>query len=610
MEKYGVSKMKKVLKRSETNPKYCWNMTDMYAEDNLWEKDYEDIMEKISTLESYNAKDTSSFTETSDLLAVLELATSISQKLEKIYVYANQKLHEDMGNGKYQDMASRAELLSVKNESAASFVQPMIMKLGRKKLKEMTKLDKRLEFYDRYFEIILRQSDHILEPEKEQLLAQAGELGSCASDIFGLFNNVDISFPDITDENGNKTELTHGRYISFLQSKDRRIREEAFMNLYHTYDKFKNTLAATYRANAKQHAFFAKARNYSGGMEYSLADSNVPVSVYNCLIDSVHHYLPLLHRYVTLRKNILGVSELHMYDLYVPMVSEVNMKISFEEAKTIVKEALAPLGSEYQKLLQKGFDGGWIDVYENEGKRSGAYSWGAYGIHPYVLLNHQDNLNSVFTLAHEMGHALHSYYSDANQPYIYAGYKIFVAEVASTCNESLLVHYLLDKCTDTNEKKYLINYFLEQFRTTFFRQTMFAEFEKITHEKCQNGESLTADVLCDIYKKLNEDYFGKDAYVDEEIALEWARIPHFYTPFYVYQYATGFAAAIAISGAILEGNTKVLTGYKKFLSSGGSMDPIDLLRLCGVDMMTEEPVASAMKVFEQLLDTMMTSWED
>ncbi len=591
--------MHKVRKRSEADEKYCWKITDMYANDELWEKEYDEVKNELSDISGYKDSINNS---ASDLYELLELNSSVSMKIERIYVYANQKWHEDMGESKYQDMANRAQNLLITHSSVASFIEPAIMELGEEKIEEYIQSDERLSFYRRYFEVMLRQKAHILDAKTEELLARVSEVANGASDIFAMFNNADIKFPEIEDENGEMVQITHGRYVSFLQSQNRKVRESAFKELYHTYGKYKNTLAATYQANVKQHTFFATTRKYDSGMAYSLDDANVPVEVYNSLIEAVHNYLPLLHRYVGLRKKELGLDELHMYDLYVPMVQDVDMKISYEEAKELVKKGLCPLGSEYQELLDKGFNEGWIDVYENEGKRSGAYSWGAYGVHPYVLLNHQDNLNSVFTLAHEMGHALHSYYSDANQPYIYAAYKIFVAEVASTCNEALLVNYLIDNCDETAKKKYLVNYFLEQFRTTFFRQTMFAEFEKITHEMCQNGESLTAEVLCDIYKKLNEQYFGPDAVVDDEIALEWARIPHFYNPFYVYQYATGFAAAISISSAILEGDETVLNGYKKFLSGGGSMDPIDLLKLCGVDMTTGEPVARAMKVFEKLLN--------
>lgn len=591
--------MKKLMTRSEANPDYCWNMKDMFASDEEWEEEYRALSDEIGKISAYKDKDLS---DMNILLELLEVKSGYDLRVERLYVYANQRSHENMADSVYQDMAARSEMLLIRMEELSSYIEPQILAVGKDTIDRYCKESEKMSFYSRYFEVLFRQAEHILDTQTEELLAGVRELAEGPGDIFGMFNNADIKFPLIIDENGQEVAISHGRYMQFLQSSDRRVRKDAFKGLYEVYGAHRNMLASTYRANVKQHAFFAKARKYAGGMEYSLADSNIPVSVYDSLIKSVRDHLPLLHRYVGLRKKELGLDEVHMYDMYVPMVKDVDMKIDFEKAKDIVRSGLKPLGEEYQKLLQEGFDNGWIDVYENEGKRSGAYSWGAYGTHPYVLLNYQDNLNNVFTLAHEMGHALHSYYSDSEQPYIYAGYKIFVAEVASTCNESLLVHYLIEKAADDNEKKYLINYFLEQFRTTFFRQTMFAEFEKISHKMCSEGQTLTAEVLCDIYIKLNQDYFGPDAYIDDEIALEWARIPHFYTPFYVYQYATGFAAAIAISRAILAGDDNVLAGYKKFLKSGGSMDPIDLLKLCGVDMTTTEPVDKALEVFEQLLD--------
>ena len=599
---FKENNMSKVVKRSEADEKYMWNMKDMYENDGLWEDDVKEAESLINGMPAYiKVMDESP----KNLLSLLEYDTEISKKLEKIYVYANQKSHEDMGESKYQDMAGRAQNLMVKYQMQSAPVTPAIMKIGRKKISEYTEADNNpngLPLYKRYFELIFRKEEHILDADKEELLAGVNDLSETPSDIFAMFNNADIRFDDITDKNGESHQLTHGKYTAYLRSKDRTLRENAFKGLYEKYGNYRNTLAAAYRGNLKQHNFYAKVRKYDSGMQYSLSDANIPVRVYNSLIDATHENIGLLHRYISLRKKVMDVSELHMYDLYVPMVSDVNMNIDYEEAKQIVIKGLAPLGEDYINELKGGLSGGWIDVYENEGKRTGAYSWGAYGTHPYVLLNHQNDLNSVFTLAHEMGHALHTYYSDANQPYIYAGYKIFVAEVASTCNEALLVNYLIKNSKSENEKKYLINYFLEQFRTTFFRQTMFAEFEKITHEKCAAGQTLTADVLCGIYKELNAFYFGEDAVIDDEIALEWARIPHFYTPFYVYQYATGFAAAVSISSAILSGNEDVLLGYRTFLKSGGSLDPIDLLKLCGVDMLTPEPVNEAMKVFESLLN--------
>ena len=599
---FKENNMSKVVKRSEADEKYMWNMKDMYENDGLWEDDVKEAESLINGMPAYiKVMDESP----KNLLSLLEYDTEISKKLEKIYVYANQKSHEDMGESKYQDMAGRAQNLMVKYQMQSAPVTPAIMKIGRKKISEYTEADNNpngLPLYKRYFELIFRKEEHILDADKEELLAGVNDLSETPSDIFAMFNNADIRFDDITDKNGESHQLTYGKYTAYLRSKDRTLRENAFKKLYEKYGNYRNTLAAAYRGNLKQHNFYAKVRKYDSGMQYSLSDANIPVRVYNSLIDATHENIGLLHRYISLRKKVMDVSELHMYDLYVPMVSDVNMNIDYEEAKQIVIKGLAPLGEDYINELKGGLSGGWIDVYENEGKRTGAYSWGAYGTHPYVLLNHQNDLNSVFTLAHEMGHALHTYYSDANQPYIYAGYKIFVAEVASTCNEALLVNYLIKNSKSENEKKYLINYFLEQFRTTFFRQTMFAEFEKITHEKCAAGQTLTADVLCGIYKELNAFYFGEDAVIDDEIALEWARIPHFYTPFYVYQYATGFAAAVSISSAILSGNEDVLLGYRTFLKSGGSLDTIDLLKLCGVDMLTPEHVNEAMKVFESLLN--------
>ena len=419
-----------------------------------------------------------------------------------------------------------------------------------------------------------------------------------------MFNNADIRFPEVEDAKGTKRMLTAGNYISYMQSKDRVLRKNAFEALYSVYGQFINTLAATFYANLKQADFFAKEHRYQNAMECSLDTGNIPVAVYKNLVQAVNDRLPLMHRYVRLRKKLQGLEELHMYDVYAPMVEVPDQTYSFEEAKQIVKAALAPLGEDYQKVLQQGFDNRWIDVYENRGKRTGAYSWTAYGTHPYVLLNYHGTLDDVFTLAHEMGHALHSWYSNENQPYLYAGYLIFVAEVASTCNEALLIHDLLERSKDKKERMYLINHFLEQFKGTMYRQTMFAEFEMITHGVVEQGGMLTAEQINGIYLNLNKKYFGEDMVSDGQIAYEWARIPHFYTPFYVYQYATGFAAAIAISSKILAGEPGIVEKYKKFLSGGCSMDPIDLLKICGVDMSSPEPIQEALDVFERYLEEM------
>lgn len=585
------------MKREEIPQQYKWKMEDLYATNEAWEEDFAKLQKGIENIKRFEGRLGES---AENLLKMQETCDELNQLAEKVYVYANQRLHEDTGNAYYQGLSGRAQMLLVQMSESSSYIEPEILNIQEECLEEMLKTDG-LQKYETYFRRLLRRKEHILSKEMEELLAGVDEVAEGPKDTFMMFNNADIKFPVITGEDGELVEITHGKYVKLLESQNREVRKAAFMGLYETYGKFKNTLAATYRANVKQAGFFAKARKYDSSLKAALAGSAIPVEVYDSLIESVHAHLPALHEYVRARKEKLDVEDLHMYDLYVPMVGEADKKISYEEAKKIVLKGLAPLGEDYQALLRKGFSEGWIDVYENEGKRSGAYSWGAYGTHPYVLMNYQDNLNNVFTLAHEMGHALHSYHSDESQDYIYAGYKIFVAEVASTCNEALLIRYLLDNSKDDKEKAYLLNYFLEQFRGTLFRQTMFAEFEKIAHAKSEAGEPLTAEVLCDIYYDLNKKYFGDDIVVDKEIALEWSRIPHFYTPFYVYQYSTGFSAAIAISSKILKGEPGIVEKYKKFLSGGSSLDCIDLLKICDVDMTTKEPVEEALKVFENTL---------
>ena len=586
------------MKRTEISQEYKWKIEDLYAMNEAWEEDFIKLQKGIEELKCFEGTLSQS---AENLLKMQEKCDELNQLAEKVYVYANQRLHEDTSNAYYQGLSGRAQMLLVQMSEAASYIEPEILAIPEEKLEEMMK-DEGLRKYETYFRRLLRRKEHILSKEMEELLAGVDEVAEGPKDTFMMFNNADIKFPVIAGEDGEPVEITHGKYVKLLESQNRDVRKAAFEGLYGAYGKFKNTLAATYRANVKQAGFFAKARKYESSLKAALAGSHIPVEVYDSLIESVHAHLPALHEYVKVRKEKLGVEELHMYDLYVPMVGEADKKIPYEEAKEIVLNGLAPLGEDYLELLKKGFNEGWIDVYENEGKRSGAYSWGAYGTHPYVLLNYQDNLNNVFTLAHEMGHALHSYHSDETQDYIYAGYKIFVAEVASTCNEALLIRYLLDHSKDDKEKAYLLNYFLEQFRSTLFRQTMFAEFEKLAHAKSEAGETLTAEVLCDMYYDLNKKYFGNEIVVDKEIALEWSRIPHFYTPFYVYQYSTGFSAAIAISSKILKGEEGIVEKYKKFLSSGSSLDCIDLLKICDVDMTTKEPVEEALKVFENTLE--------
>ncbi len=589
----------KVPTRDEIKREDKWRIEDLFAEDALWEEAYEELKRKIEEFPKYQGSMAKSGEQ---LNLVLRKQDELNKLLENVYVYASQKNHEDMGNGTYQQLFGRAQSLMNQMSDALSFVEPELLAIPQEKLDAFLEECGELSLYRRYIQEKVRMKAHILSEEMEAVLAKVSEIGQAPQNIFQMFNNADIDFGNVHDEQGNEVQLSHGRYVHFLESSDVKVRREAFETLYKAYEQHKNTLAATFQANVQQELFFAKMRHYDSSLEAALNYSNIPVEVYDKLIEAVHENLPRMYDYVKLRKRLLGVDELHMYDVYVPLVKQVEKRYTFEEAKALVRAGLAPLGEDYLSILDEGFENGWIDVYENQGKRSGAYSWGAYGTHPYVLMNYNGSLNHVFTLAHEMGHAIHSYHSDKAQPYPYAGYRIFVAEVASTCNEALLIHYMMEHAQDEQEKAYLINYFLDQFKGTLYRQTMFAEFEKIVHEQVQRGESLTADGLCETYYKLNQLYFGEEMVCDPQIAMEWSRIPHFYTPFYVYQYATGFSAAIAISSKILAGEEGIVEQYKKFLSGGSSMDCIDLLKLCGVDMTSQEPVNDALKVFGEYVD--------
>lgn len=588
----------KLKKRDEIKDEFKWKMEDVYADESLWEADTKKSVELMRQLEQYNGR----LCESKETFSMaLKFINQIEFLVEKVYFYANQKYYEDLGNSRYQTYSDRAAQLLTQFYSASAFVEPEYLGESEEKIFSFIKQDESLSQYTQYFKDLFRQKKHILDGRTEELLARTQKFSNGAEEIFNVFNNVDLKFPMIKDEKGEEIRLTHSKLSLFLESKDRRVREEAFKGLYGCYSQFRNTLASIYINNLKKDNFYAVVRNYGSSREMFLEASNIPETVYDNLIATVNDNLSLLHRYIRLRKKLMKVSELHLYDVYTPLVDTYKKSISYEEAKQIVLEGLKPMGQEYLDLIKQGFDGGWIDVYENEGKKSGAYSWSIYGTHPYVLLNYQPNLNNVFTIAHEMGHAMHSYYSNANQTYSNAGYKIFVAEVASTCNESLLINHLINSSTDKLEKAYLINHFLEQFRGTLFRQTMFAEFENIVHKKVDDGESLNGEELCKIYYGLNEKYFGKDIVIDKEIEMEWARIPHFYSSFYVYQYATGFSAAIALSKKIMNEGERAVENYKKFLKAGCSDYPIEVLKLAGVDMGEKEPVEQAMKMFESLL---------
>lgn len=586
-------------KREEIQKEYTWCMEDLFPSDEAWETSYETMQRQVETYARFQGKLSDS---PSVLYRCLAFDDECSRELERLLVYGRQKSDENTKNPKYQDYSGRARSLAVKASALSSFLVPEILAIEDRVLEEWLAADQDLALYQRAISVIKKKKEHTLSFAEERILADSSEATQGSSQIFTMFNNADLKFPTIQDSDNTPVQITHGNYVKLLESQDRNVRKRAFEGIYESYGQFRNTLAAMFSSNIKQAVFYGKVRNYASSRGYYLAENEIVEQVYDNLVSAVREALPQLHRHMALRKRLLDLDELHMYDIYVPMAKTKLGDYTFEGAKKLVLKGLEPLGIEYGKVLKEGFDHRWIDVYENEGKRSGAYSWGAYGTHPYVLLNYNGTLNHVFTLAHEMGHALHSYFSDESQPYVYAGYKIFVAEVASTCNEALLIRYMLKTTTDREEKAYLLNHFLESFRATVFRQTMFAEFEQWAHNQVEQGRELTAQNLCEKYHKLNEDYYGPDVVVDSPVDMEWGRIPHFYTPFYVYQYATGFAAAVAISSKILEGDEKAADGYQAFLRGGCSMTPIELLGLCGIDMMEPKPVGDALKVYEDLLD--------
>lgn len=587
----------RIPKREDVDPKYTWALEDIYASDELWQADLEKLKAVADEVKKYKGK----LSENGEnLLDLLKISDEISVLCDSLGNYAQRKSDEDTANAKYQAMVGQLMNVFVGINSSLSFETPEIVAIDDNKLEEFYNTVPELELYRKHLTKMRKEKDHILSDAEERIMALTGEMSQAPENVYSMFADADLKFPDAVDKDGNKHQLTHGSYIPLVQSADRELRKSAFENLYHTYDSFKNTCAATLNAQVKMLSFYAKARRYNSTLEASLSGTDVPTEVYHNLIKAVHENMNYMYDYVKLRKKIMGVDELHMYDLYTPIVSDVDMKITFEEAKETVLKALAPMGEDYLNILREGFENRWIDVYENQGKTSGAYSAGAR-VHPYVLLNHKDTLDCMFTLAHEMGHAIHSYLSNKNQPVVYSNYVIFVAEVASTCNEALLMEYLLKNTEDKNEKAYLINYFLEQFRTTLYRQTMFAEFELKINEKVANGESLTAEELNAMYRQLNKEYFGDDIVVDDEIDLEWARIPHFYYDYYVYQYATGYSAAIALSRRILNEGESAVKDYLNFLSGGCSTDPISLLKGAGVDMTTSKPISEALNLFGDLI---------
>ena len=595
-----MPEIKKIPARSELAVEDTWAIEDLYPSDEAWEAELATIEKDKEALCTYAGRLGESGQTLYDFLYLSEMA---NVKFSRLGNYCMRKADEDTRNATYQAMYGKFMGIIVALGAACSFETPEIMAIPDEKLEQFYKDCPALERYHRSLTNERRMKEHTLSPAEEKLLAASGEMGQAPDDIYGAFANADIRFEDAVDAQGNKYPLRQGTFVSYEESPDRVLRQSAYENLYDSFNNYKNTAAAILNAQNKQLKFYAEARKYPNAFEKSLDRTNVPTSVYLNLIEAVHQNMDKMHRYVRLRKKLLGVDELHFYDVYTSLIADVDKHIPFAEAKQTVYEAVAPLGEEYRAILKEGFDNRWIDVYTNEGKRSGAYSAGAQ-VHPFVLLNYTGTLDSQFTLAHEMGHALHSYLSNKHQNPVDAGYVIFVAEVASTCNEALLMEYLLGKTTDKKERAYLINHFLEQFKSTLYRQTMFAEFELNIGKMVAEGKTLTADVLCGEYKRLNELYFGPDMVIDDRIAVEWARIPHFYYNYYVFQYATGYSAAIALSRKILKEGEPAVKDYLNFLSGGCSKSPIDLLKGAGVDMTTPEPVNQALQLFDELLDEM------
>jgi len=582
-------------KREDINEKYKWNLDSLYSADSAWEDDYklaETMFEDLKKMEGQILQSSDNFKKN------IELYLDGYRKVGRIATYAKMKQDENTKDSHYQSLNARAETLHVKFNEASSYIVPELMMGDETVIDNYLEKDD-LKLYKQYIKDILRARPHTLTPGEEALMAQASELFSTPSNAFGMLNGADLKFPNV-----GKESLTHGSFIPFMMRKDRSIREEAFKKYYKVFEQHKNTFASLLSAEVKKNIFNAKARKHETARASALHDNNVPESVYDNLIDAVHKNLPAMHRYIALRKKMLGVDKLRPFDLYVPLIDDVDMKYTYEEAQGTVLESLKILGDDYLETVENSFKDSWIDVYENEGKRSGAYSWGTYDSKPYILLNYHDELGDVFTLTHEMGHSMHSYLTRKNQPYVYGNYSIFVAEVASTTNEALLNKYLLDNVKEKRERLYLLNNYLENFRGTVFRQTMFAEYERNIHAYAAEGGALTADQLCKMYRELNQKYYGESLDIDAELDLEWARIPHFYYNFYVFQYATGFSSAVALADKMVNEGEAAVADYKKFLGAGCSDYPIEVLKAAGVDMTTPDQVDNALNVFNALVDEM------
>ncbi|MGG7144349.1 oligoendopeptidase F [Clostridium nigeriense] len=593
-----MSDLKVLKKREEIDDRYKWNIDKIFATDGEWEEAFKKLQKEAPSLKNFEGK----LNNEENIKEFLDKYVKLGVLAETIYVYAHLKSDEDTSNSKYQSMMNKVDAYMAEYASYTAYFVPEILSQDEEFIRNIIINTENLKLYKFMFEGILKEKPHILSKAEEELLASVSDCLEAPSAIHNMLSNADMKFGNIIDEDGEEVELTEGNYSAFIKSKDRKVRRDAFETLFNRYKDLENTFATTLSSSIKNFNFGAKVRKYSSALEASLKPNDIPVEVYKNAVKTIDENLKSLHRYVSLKKKLLGLDEMHMYDLYVPVIEIPKEHIEFDKAVEMVIEGLNPLGNEYLDIFKSGVEEGWIDIYQNKGKRGGAYSWGGYATLPYVLLNYNYELNDVSTLAHEMGHSIHSYYSRKEQPYIYAGYTLFCAEVASTTNEALLIHHLINKEEDKRKKLYLINQELEQIRTTVFRQLMFAEFELYTHESLEKGIPLTAEDYNKAWHELNVKYFGPEMVVDNEIDIEWARIPHFYSDFYVYQYATGYAAASAFAKSILDGEENAVPKYIDFLKSGGSDYPIDILKKAGVDMTTSKPLEATIERFNELLD--------
>ncbi|MDO4870229.1 MAG: oligoendopeptidase F [Bacillota bacterium] len=591
---------KELKTRDQIDSKYKWNIEAMISDESSIDSDLEELKQQASAYFKKYAGHIADSAET--LLGAFTDSEAIERRLEKIYVYAHMRRDENNAESKYQAMTDKAMAAIAAVSAAMSFFTPELISADQDKIRGFMDSCKELETYRFLIEDAFRQKEHVLSENEEAIMAQMGEITSATNDIYTMLNNADIDFGSIEDKDGDQVKLTHGNYIKFMESHNRQVRKSAYEAMYDAYQKLLNTISTAYNYNTKTDVVNSRIRKFGSSREAALSGDNIPAAVYDNLVEIVNDNLPQLHRYTKLRKKLLGTDKLYMYDMYVPLIELPEKKVSFEEGLDIIRQALKPLGEEYIERMNHGISQGWIDVYENKGKTSGAYSFGCYDSYPYILLNYADTLKDVFTIIHEMGHSMHSSYTREHQPYAYGSHSIFTAEVASTVNESLLMQYLLNQEEDPEMRKYLLNMHLEEFRTTLFRQTMFAEFEDMTHKAIESGQVLTGQWMSDEYEKLNARYYGPAVEKDDIIKYEWARIPHFYNAFYVYKYATGYSAATAISKMILEEGKPAADRYIEFLKTGNSNYPIELLKIAGVDMGTRGPVEAAMDTFNALLD--------